>query len=185
MANGLIGSDPLHEPTAALSADYRFPENSSFLSGHGSHRFLPRFYRGSFRPAGRRQVTCAGGKRVTLRRSNHSERSLGLARPERSRGCGSDARRILFERFFRNVRVAAGIGCHARVAAEVDRQEITDSRPPGPAGPCVWRRLPGTSGSRGRLSQRSEPCPGSAPLSSSHSMPPERRELAREIPECP
>src|SRR5437667_7189988 len=33
--------------------------------------------------------------------------------------------------------------------------------PPGPAGSCVWRRLPGRSGPRGRTSRRTEPCPGS------------------------
>jgi plasmid stabilization system protein ParE len=33
---------------------------------------------------------------------------------------------------------------------------ISDSRPPGLAGPCVWRRLPGTTGSRGCLSRRAE-----------------------------
>jgi putative transposase len=42
-----------------------------------------------------------------------------------------------------------------------DHRQLTAFRP-GPAGPCVWRRLPR---SHGRPSKRAEPCPGSALLS--------------------
>jgi hypothetical protein len=59
---------------------------------------------------------------------------------------------------------------------------ITDSRPPEPAGPCVWRRLPGTSGSRGRPSRRAEPCPKSAPLSRSRPLPPECEHSPAKFP---
>jgi hypothetical protein len=45
---------------------------------------------------------------------------------------------------------------------------LTAFRPPGPAGPLVWRRRPLRSGSRGRPSRRAEPCPGSASFSRGH-----------------
>jgi hypothetical protein len=46
-----------------------------------------------------------------------------------------------------------------------DQGVLTAVRPPGPAGPLVWRRRPLRSGWRGRPSRPAEPCPGSASFS--------------------
>ena len=57
---------------------------------------------------------------------------------------------------------------HARQSTRPrDQGVLTAFRPPGPAGPCVWRRRPRRTGPRGRTSRWAEPCPGSASFSRS------------------